>query len=101
MNKVREARTDIDDVVEFIEEAVGVPVLGVVTFDDHVPLAINYGMPVLAKFPRAQASKDFMALGENVYHWIFKGEERTRRKNGWGRFFYELSDFFHRITHWS
>ncbi|WP_342764719.1 MinD/ParA family protein [Thermococcus sp. Bubb.Bath] len=101
INKVREARRDIDDVVDFIEEVVGVPVLGVVALDDHVPLAINYGMPVLAKFPRAQASKDFRALGENVYQWLFKGEGGSEKRRKLRHFLYDLSDVLHRITHWS
>jgi septum site-determining protein MinD len=99
INKLKEARGDIKDVTDFIENIIGVPVLGVISFDAHVPLSSNYGTPVLAKFPRTQASRDILVLGENISRWIFG--EKKRKKTTWERIHDSVTDIIYRIVHWN
>ncbi len=99
INKVWEAKGDLDEVVDFIEDVVKAPVLGVLSFDSNVPLASNYGTPVLAKFPRTQASKDLLELGENLITWIFG--KKHHKKSKWGEYGHSIWEALHGIIHWS
>ncbi|AEH23826.1 MinD/ParA family ATP-binding protein [Pyrococcus yayanosii] len=71
INKVREAADVIDKIVEVIEEEIGVPVLGVIPFDDSVPESINAGIPVLVYKPHSDASLAFKEAGQITEEWIF------------------------------
>ncbi|MDV3103168.1 MinD/ParA family ATP-binding protein [Thermococcus waiotapuensis] len=99
INKVREAKGDLDEVVGFIEDVVKAPVLGVISLDSNVPLASNYGTPVLAKFPRIQASKDLLELGENLATWIFG--KKHHKKSKWSEYGHSIREALHGIIHWS
>jgi len=71
LNKVRESSKDIDNVIEFLEEEVGVPVIGVIPFDNRVPHSVNIGMPILKYKPRASVSKRLKECGEILEEWMF------------------------------
>lgn len=75
LNKVREASGRVDDVVGFLEDDVGVPVVGVIPYDPKVPEATNMGRPVLDYAPRAEASKAISEAGDIMNEWIF-GKKR-------------------------
>jgi len=75
LNKVRESSANVKDIVEFLEHSVGVPVVGVVPFDNRVPEASNAGHPVLAYAPGSSASKAISGAGGVLQKWVF-GEEK-------------------------
>lgn len=80
LNKVREARPEIGGVLELIEGSIGVPVLGVVSLDERVPMALNRGLPVLEAFPKSRATIDIKRTGENLIEWMF-GKRVERKEN--------------------
>ncbi|WP_370520437.1 MinD/ParA family protein [Thermococcus sp. LS2] len=57
LNKVRESSRDISGIIEFLEGDMGVPVIGVIPFDNRVPHSVNIGVPILKYKPRASVSK--------------------------------------------
>ncbi|ASJ16160.1 septum site-determining protein MinD [Thermococcus chitonophagus] len=71
INKVREAADVIDKIVEVIESDIGVPVLGVIPFDDAVPESVNAGIPVLVYKPHSDAAIAFKEAGQLTEEWIF------------------------------
>lgn len=77
INKVRESGQRLNDLVDFIEYSIDIPVLGVVPFDYKVPEASNHGIPVVAYDPRAKASKAIASTGDRMLEWIL-----GRRKEG-------------------
>ncbi|WP_297070736.1 MinD/ParA family protein [Thermococcus sp.] len=79
INKVRESSFSVDDIVDFLEATVDVPVVGVVPFDDKVPEATNYGRPLLDYDSRSRASKAFSEVGMVMDEWIF-GEMRKKEQ---------------------
>jgi|GEM_PF-353871 len=76
LNKVRESSGDVDDIIEFLEHSVDVPVVGVIPFDNKVPEATNYGRPVIDYAPHAKASKAIAESGDILIEWIFNREKR-------------------------
>ncbi len=77
INKVREAAGNVDDVVDFLEYSIEVPVLGVIPFDPRVPEATNYGTPVLHYAPFTGASRALSKAGGLLDRWMF-GEKKGR-----------------------
>ncbi|WP_297092829.1 MinD/ParA family protein [Thermococcus sp.] len=75
INKVRESSHNIDDVVDFLEYSVDVPVVGIIPYDYKVPEATNIGRPVLDYAPHAPASKAIREAGDVLNEWIF-GKKR-------------------------
>lgn len=71
LNKVRESDDVVDKIVEVIEEDVGIPVLGVIPFDENVPESINVGVPILKYKPKSDAALAFLEAGEIMEEWIF------------------------------
>ena len=78
LNKVREASQNVDDIVDFLEYSVEVPVIGIVPYDQRVPEATNMGRPVLDYSPHANASKAISEAGDILEEWIFG----RKRKEG-------------------
>jgi len=78
LNKVREASQNVDDIVDFLEYSVEVPVIGIVPYDQRVPEATNMGRPVLDYSPHASASKAISEAGDILEEWIFG----RKRKEG-------------------
>ncbi|AIF69133.1 phosphodiesterase [Palaeococcus pacificus DY20341] len=79
LNKVRESEDVVDKIIEVIEEDVGIPVLGVIPFDESVPESINVGVPILVYKPRSDAALAFKETGQIIEEWIFgKKEEKFR-----------------------
>ncbi|HDG64245.1 MAG TPA: MinD/ParA family protein [Thermococcus sp.] len=76
LNKVRESEEIIDHIIDEIIENVGLPVVGVVPFDEYVPESINVGIPVIAYKPRSDAAIAFYEAGEILEEWIFKKVKR-------------------------
>lgn len=76
INKVRESRPVVDELVEYIEEKAGVPVVGVVSYDPKVPESQNMGRPVLSYAPRSRASRDIVSAGNVIGEWIFGKRKR-------------------------
>lgn len=76
LNKVRESEEIIDHIIDEIVENVGLPVVGVVPFDEYVPESINVGIPVIAYKPRSDAAIAFYEAGEILEEWIFKKVKR-------------------------
>ncbi|RLF81372.1 septum site-determining protein MinD [Thermococci archaeon] len=76
LNKVRESEEVIDHIIDEIIENVGLPVVGVVPFDEYVPESINVGIPVIAYKPRSDAAIAFYEAGEILEEWIFKKVKR-------------------------
>lgn len=72
LNKVRESEDVIDHIIDEITENVGLPVVGVIPFDEYVPESINVGIPVLAYKPRSDAAIAFYEAGEILEEWIFR-----------------------------
>ncbi|MCA6214740.1 MinD/ParA family protein [Thermococcus bergensis] len=72
LNKVRESEDVIDHIIDEITENVGLPVVGVIPFDEYVPQSINVGIPILAYKPRSDAAIGFYEAGEILEEWIFK-----------------------------
>ncbi|AFK23299.1 hypothetical protein Py04_1730 [Pyrococcus sp. ST04] len=77
INKVREASDVIDKIVEIIETEIGVPVLGVIPFDDAVPESVNAGIPVLVYRPHSDAAIAFKEAGQLTEEWIFGSSTQT------------------------
>ncbi|AFL95403.1 hypothetical protein CL1_1200 [Thermococcus cleftensis] len=77
LNKVRESSSNVDDIIDFLEYSVDVPVVGVIPFDHRVPEATNYGRPVIDHAPHAKASKAIGESGEILDEWVF-GEKRKK-----------------------
>lgn len=77
LNKVRESEEIIDHIIDEIIENVGLPVVGVVPFDEYVPESINVGIPVIAYKPRSDAGIAFYEAGEILEEWIFKKVKRV------------------------
>ncbi len=71
LNKVRESEDVIDKIVETIEEDVGIPVLGVIPFDENVPESVNVGVPILKYKPHSDAAIAFKEAGTIIEEWIF------------------------------
>jgi len=76
LNKVRESSANIDDVVDFLEYSVDVPVVGIIPYDYKVPEATNMGRPVLDYAPHAPASKAISEAGSVLDEWIFGRKKR-------------------------
>lgn len=72
LNKVRESEDVIDHIVDAINEHVGLPVIGIIPFDEYVPQSINVGIPILAYKPRSDAAIGFYEAGEILEEWIFR-----------------------------
>jgi len=77
LNKVREASQNVDDIVDFLEYSVEVPVVGVIPYDYKVPEATNMGRPVLDYAPHSDASKAISKAGNVLDEWVF-----GRKKKG-------------------
>ncbi len=78
LNKVREEKPIVDDIVEYLEESVGVPVVGIVSFDPAVPASQNRGgIPVVVNVPHSHAARDIRMAGDVLREWIF-GVEMKR-----------------------
>lgn len=77
LNKVRESSPNIDDVVDFLEYSVEMPVIGIVPYDHNVPEATNKGRPVVEYAPHSKASK---AITEAGTSW--KDGYSEKRKKG-------------------
>jgi septum site-determining protein MinD len=90
LNKVRESSEKIDDIVNFLEYSVEVPVVGVIPFDHRVPEATNYGRPVLDYMPTAKASRAISEAGGIMDEWMFGAKEK---KNPLVKFFESLLSF--------
>ena len=73
LNKVRESQDVVDKIVETVEEDIGVPVLGIIPFDEDVPESVNVGIPILAYRPKSDAALAFYESGQLVEEWIFGG----------------------------
>ncbi|NJE77418.1 septum site-determining protein MinD, partial [Thermococcus sp. ES12] len=71
LNKVRESSRDISGIIEFLEGDMGVPVIGVIPFDNRVPHSVNIGVPILKYKPRASVSKRLKECGEILEEWMF------------------------------
>ncbi|WP_297476191.1 MinD/ParA family protein [Thermococcus sp.] len=71
LNKVRESRDVLEDIIAAIEEDLGVPVLGWVPFDNVVPESINVGIPVVKYDPESDAAVTFMEIGDVLEGWMF------------------------------
>jgi len=93
INKVREAAGNVDDVVDFLEYSIEVPVLGVIPFDPRVPEATNYGTPVLHYAPFTGASRALSKSGSLLDRWMF-GEKKG--ENLWKRLKGAFNSLFHR-----
>lgn len=75
LNKVRESSDKLQDIVDFLEYSVDVPVVGVIPFDYRVPEATNHGIPVVAYSPHSRASKAIKEAGGILGEWAL-GERR-------------------------
>lgn len=75
INKVRESSDKLQDIVDFLEYSVDVPVVGTIPFDYRVPEATNNGIPVVAYNPNARASKAIKEAGGILGEWAL-GEKR-------------------------
>ena len=91
INKARESAESIDDIVDFLEYSIEVPVLGVIPFDPRVPEATNYGTPVLHYAPFTGASRAISRFGNLMDEWMFGKKRRTL----WDR----LKMAVHSLTH--
>ncbi|NJD98524.1 septum site-determining protein MinD [Thermococcus sp. LS1] len=80
LNKVRESSQNVDDIVEFLEYSVDIPVVGIVPYDYRVPEATNEGRPVVDYAPHSKASKAIAEAGDILNEWIFgkKKKEGSR-----------------------
>ncbi|KUH31933.1 septum site-determining protein MinD [Thermococcus celericrescens] len=76
LNKVRESSQSVDDIIDFLEYSVDVPVVGVIPFDHRVPEATNYGRPVIDYAPHAKASRAIAESGDILNEWIFGREKK-------------------------
>ncbi|AMQ18541.1 MinD/ParA family ATP-binding protein [Thermococcus peptonophilus] len=74
LNKIREEKPIVDDIVEYLEESVGVPVVGIVSFDPAVPASQNRGIPVVVNVPHSRAARDIRMAGDVLREWIFNVE---------------------------
>ena len=95
LNKVRESSESVNDIVDFLEYSVEVPVVGVVPFDHRVPEATNYGRPVLDYAPRTRASKAISEAGSVLDEWVF---ERNERKSLLARLYEAVLSLFRRAS---
>lgn len=77
LNKVRESSPNIDDIVDFLEYSIEMPVIGIVPYDHNVPEATNKGRPVVEYAPHSKASK---AITEAGTSW--KDGYSEKRKKG-------------------
>lgn len=77
LNRVREAADVIDKIIEVIDEEIGVPVLGVIPFDEAVPESVNAGIPVIVYKPRSEAAIAFKECGQITEEWIFGSSESS------------------------
>jgi len=93
LNKVRESADSIDDIVNFLEYSVEVPVVGIIPFDPRVPEATNYGRPVLDYAPGTSASRALSEMGEILEGWIFG---RREKKGTLTRLYEAIMSMFHR-----
>ncbi|AEK73477.1 ParA/MinD family ATPase [Thermococcus sp. 4557] len=75
LNKVRESSQSVDDIIDFLEYSVDVPVVGVIPFDHRVPKATNYGRPVIDYAPHTKASRAIAESGSILNDWIFGREK--------------------------
>jgi len=91
INKVRESSEKIQDIVDFVEYTVEVPVVGIVPFDHMVPEATNHGIPVVAYSPKAKASRAITETGEIFGEWAL-GE---RKKGFFEKLRLALLSFLH------
>ncbi|NJE60742.1 MinD/ParA family protein [Thermococcus sp. 21S7] len=92
INKVRESSANIDDVVDFLEYSVDVPVVGIIPYDYKVPEATNMGRPVLDYAPHAPASKAIREAGSVLDEWIFG---RKKKEGILHRFYEAIISFIH------
>jgi septum site-determining protein MinD len=99
LNKVREAKADVNTVIELLEGSIGVPVLGTVSLDNRVPMALNEGMPVIEAFPGCKASKDIRMVGENLVKWIF-GEEIKEKQSLLQTITRKIHELLNPYLHW-
>ncbi len=95
LNKVRESSESVNDIVDFLEYSVEVPVVGVVPFDHRVPEATNYGRPVLDYAPRTGASKAIAEAGGILDEWVFGKKEK---KGPLARLYEALLALLHRTN---
>ncbi|WP_297416550.1 MinD/ParA family protein [Thermococcus sp.] len=93
INKVHEAAESIDDIVDFLEYSIEVPVIGVIPFDPRVPEATNYGTPVLHYAPFARASRALSKSGGLLDRWMFGGKNR---ESLWERLKGAINSLVHR-----
>ncbi|ASJ07612.1 septum site-determining protein MinD [Thermococcus pacificus] len=93
LNKVRESAESVNDIVDFLEYSVEVPVVGVVPFDNRVPEATNYGRPVLDYAPRSGASKAISEAGGVLDEWMFG---KKKKRNPLTRLYESLLSLFRR-----
>ncbi|MCD6371959.1 MAG: MinD/ParA family protein [Thermococcus sp.] len=92
LNKVRESSDRLQDIVDFIEYTVGVPVVGIIPFDHAVPEATNNGTPVLMYAPHTKASRAIKETGEILEGWVL----REKRKGFFEKLYAALISFLHR-----
>ncbi|NJE02462.1 MinD/ParA family protein [Thermococcus sp. JdF3] len=92
LNKVRESSHSVDDIIDFLEYSVDVPVVGVIPFDHRVPEATNYGRPVIDYAPHSKASRAIAESGAILNEWIFG---RERREGVFHRLYEAITSFLH------
>ncbi|QDA32169.1 MinD/ParA family protein [Thermococcus indicus] len=92
LNKVRESSRSVDDIIDFLEYSVDVPVVGVIPFDHRVPEATNYGRPVLDYAPHTKASRAIAESGDILNGWIFGREKKEGMLH---RFYEAIISFLH------
>ncbi|WP_457742017.1 MinD/ParA family ATP-binding protein [Thermococcus sp.] len=76
INKVRESKPVVGELIEYVEKKADVPVVGVVSYDPKVPESQNIGQPLLSYAPRSRASKEIISAGNVVSEWLFGGRKR-------------------------
>ncbi|WP_457750684.1 MinD/ParA family ATP-binding protein [Thermococcus sp.] len=92
LNKIRESSNKIQDIIDFLEYSVEVPVVGIIPFDYKVPEAANNGIPVVAYAPYTKASKAIKEAGGILGEWAL-GENR---KSLFGKLYSAFISLFHR-----
>ncbi|ALM76175.1 MinD/ParA family ATP-binding protein [Thermococcus barophilus] len=78
LNKVRESSKNIEAVIDFLEDEIDVPVIGVIPFDHSVPHSVNMGVPILEYKPRSRVSRRLRECGEILEDWMF-GKAKVER----------------------
>ena len=77
LNKVRESSNSVNDIADFLEYSVGVPVVGVIPFDHRGSRGHELRQACSRLHPqRARASKVIAEAGEILDGWVFGKKER-------------------------